>query len=471
MSLKPRLALRDTLIAALQEAIEQGGLRPGTRLRSVRQLAADEGVSPSTAADVYDALAATGRITARPGSGYFVADESAHSAAPGTTVAADALWERRIEAPGARIRVDAGGGWLPSDWQYVDGIASALRQVARLPGCSEGYGSPNGFEPLRSYFARHLAARDVAADAGRIVLTQGASQALDLVVRTLLEPGDTVVVEDPAYPPTLALLRARGVHLLAVSRLQTGPDTDALESLLKRRRIRALFTNTTLQNPTGTSTHPDVARRLVALAVRHDFTIVEDDIFSELSRAHTKPLAAFDEGQRVLYVSSISKTVSPALRVGYVLASPATLAPIVRLKTLSALASSELSERIALGALTQAHYRRHLEALRKRLAASQARVLATLLAQGVELAYQPDAGMFLWGRLPSRDAVGKIWRNAVDAGVLLAPGESFRPDGRASPWWRFNVAHCEDGALTRFLATVQSQLARSTERSAVKPPG
>jgi len=445
---------RDALMASLLMAIREGRFPPGSRLPSVRQLAADHHVSPHTAAEAYNALSADGSVVARPGSGYFAGEALTPALGTPSAVAADALWERRSEAPGDRIRVDAGGGWLPTSWQYVDGVAAALRQIARAPSHSEGYGSPNGFEPLRTHFARQLAMRQVAADTGRIVLTQGASQALDLAVRALLEPGDVVVVEDPAYPPTLELLRARGVRLIDIPRLATGPDVEALSRVLKEQTIRALFTNTTLQNPTGTSTTREVALQLVKLAQTYDFTVIEDDIFAELSPSPVAPIAAFDDGRHVLYVSSISKTVSPTLRVGYVLAGPTTLAPIIRLKTLSALASSELSERIAYAALTHPHYRRHLSALRRRLAISQERVQTTLRSHGVDLKYQPDGGMFLWGRLSSTQPVGKLWQTAVDAGVLLAPGESFCPDGRASPWWRFNVAHCEDGALTRFLTTL-----------------
>jgi DNA-binding transcriptional MocR family regulator len=262
-------------------------------------------------------------------------------------------------------------------------------------------------------------------------------------------------VEDPAYPPILELLRARGVRLVGIPRLDDGPDTEALARLLKRRRIRALYTNTTLQNPTGTTTSATVGRHLVDLAQAHHFAIIEDDIFSELAPEKITPLAAYDDGTHVLHVSSISKTIAPSLRVGYVLVGKAQHAAVIRLKTLSALASSELSERITYGALTQPLYRRHLSSLRRRLGDSQQRVQDTLLANGVELAHRPTSGMFLWGRLPSQASVGRLWQDALQAGVLLAPGESFRTDGRASPWWRFNVAHCEDGALAKFLASAR----------------
>jgi DNA-binding transcriptional MocR family regulator len=397
-------------------------------------------------------LVATGLIEARRGRGYFVAGRPAPAPpAPRPVASADALWERRLDARAQPILVDAGGGWLPAGWQYGEGIRAALRAQARLPLPAHGYGSPYGLAALRGYFAAQLRSRGLAIADDGIVLTQGASQALDLIVRTLLAPGDLVAVEDPGYPPTLGLLRARGVRLIGVARLAAGPDVAALERIARRKPLRALFTNTTLHNPTGTTTELPVARRLLELAAQHGFRIIEDDIFAELAPLPVLTLAALDQCQRVVYVSSVSKTISPNLRVGFAAASPDVARALARVKALSALASSEIVEQLVLGVLTLPHYRRHLESLRRRLATSQQRVQETLLSRGVELAFRPAAGMFLWGRLRSRDTVSRLWRAAVAAGVLLAPGELFRPDGRATPYWRFNVAQADGGELVRFL--------------------
>jgi len=458
----PVRPLRLRLADELRARIAAGELAPGMALPSVRRLARERGVSAFTAAEVYNLLTAAGLVEARRGSGYYVAGGNAPTPlgpAPGAT--ADALWERRLEARGQPIVVDAGGGWLPEAWQFGSGLRSALRSLARHPAHGEGYGSPLGLLGLRAHFATQLRSRGLAVSTDQIVLTQGASQALDLIVRALLEPGDAVAVEDPGYPPTLELLRARGVQLVGIPRLAGGPDTEALAVALQRHRIRAFFTNTTLQNPTGTSTELPVARRVLELAEQHGVMIVEDDIFADLAPVPVLPLATLDQCRRVVYVSSISKTISPTLRVGYLVAPPEAAPRLVRLKTLSALASSELSERLVLDVLTQPHYRRHLESLRRRLAATQQRVQAALLARGVDLAFRPAAGMFLWGRLRSRETVGKLWRTAADAGVLLAPGELFRPDGHATPYWRFNVAHCDGGELGRFLDGVAARDAQA----------
>jgi len=447
--------LRTRLAEELRARITAGELAPGMALPSVRRLARERGVSAFTAAEVYNLLTAAGLVEARRGSGYFVAGAMpTEPLGPSPSAPADALWERRLEAHAQPIVVDAGGGWLPEAWQFGAGVRTALRALARQEAHGEGYGSPLGHAPLRNHFATQLRARGLAVSPDQIVLTQGASQALDLVVRALLEPGDTVAVEDPGYPPTLELLRERGVRLVGIPRLANGPDTEALAAALGRDRIRAFFTNTTLQNPTGTTTEVPVARRILELAEQYGMLIVEDDIFADLAPIAALPLATLDQCRRVVYVSSVSKTISPTLRVGYLAAPPEAAPRLVRLKTLSALASSELSERLVLEVLTQPHYRRHLESLRRRLAASQASVQAALLARGVELAFRPAAGMFLWGRLRSRESVGTLWRAAAEAGVLLAPGELFRPDARATPYWRFNVAHCDGGELGRFLDAV-----------------
>lgn len=459
---RPSRSLRSVLVEELRQRIAAGALAPGMGLPSVRSLARERGVSTFTAAEVYNVLTAAGLVEARRGSGYFVAGPRATPPPRQPAGAsADALWERRLEARAQPILVDAGGGWLPAAWQFGDGLRAGLRSLARQPLPDDGYGSPLGLEGLRAHFAAQLQGRGLALGPEQLVLTQGASQALDLVVRALLEPGDRVAVEDPGYPPTLELLRARGVRLVGIPRLATGPDPAALEAAVRRRPVRAFFTNTTLQNPTGTTTELPVARRILELADRHGFLVVEDDIFAELAPTPAMTLATLDQCRRVVYVSSVSKTISPTLRVGYLAAPPEAAPRLARLKALSALASSELSERLVLEVLTQPHYRRHLEALRRRLAATQQRVQETLLARGVELAFRPAAGMFLWGRLRSRETVGKLWRSAVAAGVLLAPGELFRPDGRATPYWRFNVAHCDGGTLTRFLDGVAERDARA----------
>ena len=454
MSPTARRSLVSRTAEEIRQQIQSGALSAGTRLPSVRQLARERHISPFSAAEIYNALVAAAVLEARPGLGYFVPQRLrlAPLSTGGSEFPADSVWERRREASGRKIQVDAGCGWLPEHWLYGEGIREALRAVARhAPLRLEGYGSPLGLPALRAHIAKLLELRGIGAREDQIVLTQGASQALDLVVRELLTPGDVAIVEDPGYPPLFELLRYRGVQMLCVPRTADGPDVQLLARLLKRQRVRCLFTNTTFHNPTGTSTALTSAQRMVELADRHDLTIVEDDIFADLAEHAPVSLASLDGLRRVLYISSFSKTLSPTLRAGYLAAPRAIAQRLARAKVMTCLGSSELLEQLVLEILTGPRYRRHLKRLREQLAQAQLRAVSALESRGVELAHRPQSGLFLWAKLPSSDSVSKLWRRALSHDVLLAPGELFRPDARATAHWRFNVAQCEAPALHQFL--------------------
>jgi DNA-binding transcriptional MocR family regulator len=215
--------------------------------------------------------------------------------------------------------------------------------------------------------------------------------------------------------------------------------------------VRCLFTNTTFHNPTGTTTSSATAHRVLELANRHALTIVEDDSFADLTPRAQLTLASLDDLRRVIYISSFSKTIAPALRAGYVVATRSLAQKIARAKVMTSLGSSELLEQILLQILTQGRYRRHLNQLHERLANAHARVVPALEARGVELAFRPQSGLFAWAKLPSHFSVSKLWCRALNGGVLLAPGELFRPDGCATVHWRFNIAHCDAPTLYDFL--------------------
>jgi DNA-binding transcriptional MocR family regulator len=191
--------------------------------------------------------------------------------------------------------------------------------------------------------------------------------------------------------------------------------------------------------------------RVVQLAERHQFTVVENDIYADLDPEPRPSLASLDQLQRVVYISSFSKTVSPNLRVGYVAAHPDVLEDLAQLKMISGLTSSEFAERLTYGALIDGRWRKHLRGLRERLARAQQVVAEKLEAHGFELFCEPKAGMFLWARHPRVDNATELAYQATEHDILLGPGHLFTTDLQPSPWIRFNVAFSEDDRLWRFL--------------------
>jgi len=223
------------------------------------------------------------------------------------------------------------------------------------------------------------------------------------------------------------------------------------------------FTQPRLQSPTNSVAPISQLYRVLHLAEAHDLTLIENDIFADLDPQSRPSLASLDQLRRVVHVGSYSKTISPSIRVGYLLAPPALIDELTQLKMVSGLTSSDFTERIAWGALTEGRWRKHLRSLRERLAEAHGRVAQRLVALGFELFNEPKAGLYLWARHPDLTDSFELSQQAAAAGMLLGPGHLFLVEPRPTGWLRFNVAFSEDPRIDAFL---ERQLAEHSARSA-----
>jgi DNA-binding transcriptional MocR family regulator len=454
---RAQATLVEQLVRAFSRAIEQQVLRAGALLPSVRQLAQAERLSTFTVTEAYGRLVSMGLVVARRGSGYRVAART--QAIPKRAVSwqppsLTATWLLSDVFADHSVPIKAGCGWLPNEWVNESGLHHALRSVSRVPAARMAdYGHPYGFAPLRERIAEQLDRHGLPADpATNVLLTAGATQALDLIVRTLLRPGDTVIVEDPGYCNLLQILRLGGLIVLGVPRTPGGIDNDVLERLVTDHKPKAIFLNTTLQNPTGATFGMAAAFRLLQIAERHGMWVVEDDVSRELAPAGAPLLAAMEGLNRVLYVGGFSKTITPGLRSGYVVAERDVLRELARTKMAVGLTSSAATERIVEKVLTEGRYARHVEAVTEKLKDAHALVEDRMDALGLELFHRPRAGLFVLARLPVTPAhASDLATQALEDGIWLAPGSYFRPDDAASDWFRFNVPYSTDDALWAFI--------------------
>ncbi|KKB65437.1 GntR family transcriptional regulator [Robbsia andropogonis] len=454
-------SLVDQVVDGIAATINQRIVPAGATLPSVRAFAKQQSLSPYTIAEAYQRLAAMGLIVARAGAGYKVADTGLGQwqpppVPPPMDNALSASWLLSDVFADRQVPIKAGCGWMPGDWVNDAGLQHALRRVSRSPGARMGrYGHPYGWAALREHIAATLRRWSLRVDAGQILLTQGVTQGLDLVVRTLLRAGDTVLVEDPGYCNLLQILKLAGVNVVSVPRTVDGFDIATLEQAISTHRPKALFVNTVLQNPSGTSLTVSAAFRLLQAADRHGIWVVEDDISRELAPAGAPMLAAMAGLDRVIYLSGFSKTITPAVRVGYVAASPSVVSQLALTKMAVGLTSSEITERAVANVLVEGHYERHVVRLQERLAAAHDRVSPALLAAGLKPMHLPRAGLFLWARMPiAPDHAVVISEQALARGIWLAPGTYFRPGDEPSAWFRFNVATSDDPALWTFLREI-----------------
>ncbi|MET3116175.1 DNA-binding transcriptional MocR family regulator [Undibacterium sp. GrIS 1.8] len=457
--------LVDQIVESITQLVNSGELRVGTKMPSVRQFAKSNSISTFTVVESYDRLLTTGLLSSRRGSGYFVARSEIPAAR--SILPAPLLLNIDALSPdlytGVSDALPAGSGWLPPEWYGESTILDAIRHAMRIPASRlRGYGNPLGFPSLRQHLASTLADELFAVEPDQIVLTHGATHGFDLILRTLTKPGDCVFVEDPGYSNLLSLIRHHGCIPVGVPRGEHGLDFDVLQEKATRHQPKLMFVNTVLQNPLGTSLSHAQAHRLLGLAERFDFWVVEDDIYRDLSARSDPSLAAMDGLRRVIRVGSFSKTLSPTLRVGSISASASLISELVRVKMLTGLTTSEINERAVLHAITARPYRRMLEKLISQLDTARESSISNLQKAGMTMLAKPRGGMFIsagWETTPTLSFNGKLIADqALKAGILLSPGEFFTLDACNTIWFRFNVAYTQSEQLSTFLKNCHDTL-------------
>jgi GntR family transcriptional regulator/MocR family aminotransferase len=419
----------------LRRAILSGAAAPGGRLPATRALAARLGVSRTLVVAVYEQLVAEGYASGRAGAGTFVSREMVERPALPKPVAAP------VERPGTAQRYAA---LRPDDAQFRDQAfnigrcgfddrtlrlwrrlsAAALRQ-AQAPWF--GYSDPRGAPALREAVARYLrAARGVQCDPGQILILAGVQQAIDLVIKILIAPGDAVWMEDPTYPATHAAMVAAQARIVPVPVDRSGLVVAA--GVAAAPVARAAYVTPSHQSPSGVVL--SMARRLELLAWARQARawVIEDDYDSEFRYAG-RPLASLqgiDGGERVIYLGTFSKVIFPGLRLGYAVVPPELLDAMIAARYLTDRHPAALTEAVVTAFLEQGHFAAHLRRMCTQYRQARDHLVAALCARfgdalGIDV---PDQGMHLTARLP--EGV----RDVAVAAAGLARGVTLRPMSR-----------------------------------------
>ena len=484
-------SLTEQLADRFAERIRDRLLAPGARLPSVRQCAQQQGVSPSTVVAAYDQLLAQGLVEARKNRGFFVREAlspAAGRAAPAEAFAAPAqeaappaaAWPPAWSAfhwlaqPRGPAPVNAtslirgmfhkvsnkpqpGMGVFPSDWLESTFLPAAVRKVTStqaLHSYSLQYGEPLGDASLRRALANRLKSLNVPAAPEQIITTIGATQALDIVSRTLLRPGDPVMVEEPGWAVEFARLTALGMRLLPVPRRADGPDLEVMARYCELHRPKLYVSVSVFHNPTSYCLPPGSAHRILQLANEHDFHVVEDDTYSHIAPEHATRMAALDGLQRTIYVGGFAKILAPNWRIGYLAAPERLVEQLLDTKLLATLTTPALLERALALCIEQGQLRRHSERIRTRLDAARSRSVKLALAAGCRFVAEP-AGLFGW--VDTGVDTDALAQRMLDEGYLLAPGALFHAERKPSTLMRINFTTTQEaGFWRRYAEAVKS---------------
>lgn len=439
------------VMKAIRAKIAGRALSAGDRLPSIRSFAGTMGVSPSTVVEAYDRLAAEGLIRARPGSGFYVSASALPPLAlaedrPQQDRAVDPFWVSRQSLDADPSALKPGCGWLPAEWMPAEALRRAFRTVARGgDSLLSDYGATRGSLTLRRILMGRFAEEGLEISPDQLMLTASGTQAIDLICRLLLRPGDTVLVDDPCYFNFRALLRAHQVKITSVPYTPAGPDIARFEAVLAAERPRLYITNSALHNPTGATPSAQTAHRLLTVANAHDLTIVEDDIFADFEPEPSARLALLDGLNQVIRIGSFSKTLSASVRCGYIAGRADWIAELVDLQVATSFGGpSPVATELIAGVLSGGSYRKHMEELRRRLSRARRETAEKLSVLGITPWLMPRGGFYLWCRLPEGVDSAALARAALADTIVLAPGNVFSASHSAAGFMRFNVAQCGD---------------------------
>ncbi|EER62361.1 transcriptional regulator, GntR family with aminotransferase domain [Acidovorax delafieldii 2AN] len=448
MKVRATVSTSPPLFAALAESLErqihEGVYKAGEKLPSLREIAALRSYGKNTVISAFELLVSRGLVEPRRGSGFFVKEGLAAGGAAEDNSslhrAMDIVWLMRMQLRNEPGQLTVGDAFPPSEWLAGARLDRIHHKVARGGlGTLFRYGDRLGYAPLRHRLVRHLAHLGLDASPQQIVLTHGANEAMDLIVRYFVPPGAVVLIDDPGYYPLLGKLHLVGARTVGVPRLTDGPDLQALERLLKALRPRVFFTQSLAHNPTGSDLSRAKAKAMLRLAEQHNLLLVENDALSDFRSAKAPRLSALDQLERTLYVGSFSKSLSAALRVGFVACSPDLANDLANLKILTGVSSSEYAERTVDTLLAERHHARHLEQLREKLAEATQQAYDLLDTMGARVFVRPQHSLFIWARWPEFPDAQALAQTMLAKNIVMAPGNIFSVNSQVpSPWSRCN---------------------------------
>lgn len=436
----------------IRAALEAGRLSPGKQLPPTRDLAKQLGVNRNTVIAAYELLVDSGAATGHTGRGTFLVGPKvpAPGAAGGAHARPDAPWfgafARAVEGPGVgslltvyRVAtshegISLAGGYPASETMPVEGFARAMERVLAERGTEVlSYGPTAGYGPLRETIASEMRKRGAACEASSILITNGSQQALELTFRTLVDPGDVVLVEEPTYTGAISVLASLDARLVGVPLDAEGIRPDLLALAMERHRPRVLYVQPTFQNPTTCVMSEARRREVLAIAARYRCLVVEDDWAGDLrfDGDRLPSLWEIDGGKHVLYVSTFSKKLLPGLRVGWIAAPEPVIERLLALKQIEDCGTSPLVQAALHAFIAAGEQDDHLERVRT-LYRARARVMDDAMREHFPAEARwtmPEGGLFCWVVLPEAVNGDELFAAAREKGVLVGRGSLFHVGG------------------------------------------
>lgn len=460
--------LYEQVVNRVATLIDRGTLRPGERIPSVRKLSSQLGVSISTVLQAYLLLEDRGFIEARPQSGFYVKlrprdlppePKTTNPSLSATKVGVAELVAKVFEAARNPDFVALATAIPSLDLLPTKQLNRLMAWVARHWG-QQGmnYDFPPGNEALRRQVARRSLDWGCSLSPDDIVTTCGAMEALNLCLRAVAKPGDTIAIESPTFYGILQAIESLGMKALEIpTHPRDGINLEALEYAIKKNKAKACMLVPNFNNPLGSCMSDKNKKQLVEMLSRREIPLIEDDMYGDIYFGAVRPKIAkvFDKEGMVLLCSSFSKTIAPGYRVGW--AAPGRFKLQVEyLKSMNTVATATLPQMAVARFLESGGYDRHLRRLRQALATQVQRVILAIsqcFPEGTRVT-RPAGGFVLWVELPKRVDSLELYREALEKRISIAPGPIFSAKQKYQNFIRLSCGQPWSDKLEQALITL-----------------
>ncbi|SHJ66780.1 transcriptional regulator, GntR family [Rubritalea squalenifaciens DSM 18772] len=452
----------------LQQLIQSGSLRVGDRMPSIRQLAHDKHVSITTIQSAYEVLENRGFVEARPRSGYYVRPRvpasnrlpaQPESSRKLSTVERPDLFDEVFAAVNNPDIVPLGCA-VPYDGFYPTAkLASLSNKAFRDHGASAlRYSLSPGRIELRKQVSKRMLRSGATVSPDEIIITSGATEAITIALSTCCKPGDLVAVEAPTFFGILRIIESLRLKVIEIPVCPiNGIDIDVLDEISDKHPIKACVVQPNFQNPTSSVIPHESRNRLVKLAQQRDFTLIEDDLYGDLTFDNDRPtsLLAHAGGENVIHCGGVSKTLSPGLRVGW-LAARSGHAEMTAIKNISFTSNPTVSELVVASFLADGGYDRHLRRIRQRYQSQVLQMRESIFKNFPEgtRVNSPRGSFVLWVQLPLQVDCERVAHEAMSRGISITPGSIYSASKSLTNYLRINGGYPMDERIRQAIRTV-----------------
>jgi DNA-binding transcriptional MocR family regulator len=472
------LKLYETLAGDIEALIANGVMLEGEKIPSVRQTSQHHNLSITTVIHAYVLLESKGIIESRPQSGYFVRHRTPRPAPPPAHAAPPIALSSEVDVSRlvlSTLRSIGTDGAIPLGSPYADPSLFPWARITQYANAiarrHQHWNVINDLPPGNPQLIRQIARRHMEnglpVDPNEIIVTVGATEAINLCLQAVARPGDTIAVESPTFYAMLHAIERLGMRAIEVpTDPHFGIDIAALAGIIGKQPIAACMVMPNFQNPLGFQMSDERKRELVELLTRHDIPVIENDVYNELyfGDSHPSSLKSYDTKGLVLHCNSFSKSLTAAYRIGWALPGRYT-AQVEKLKFLNTLTTASLPQMAIAEYLQNDGYDHHLRKVRKAYA-QQANIMASTVRRffpaGTNVS-QPMGGYVLWVELPANVEAMKLYARALDEGITIGPGNMFSARGSFNNFIRLNYSYpwsAQIEAAVKRLGRLVAELAR-----------